>query len=205
MSDMSHPADYGWGKTSDLFSENMTSDDFEIDYDELIGYLQFSKSNKDTLVDLPDLVKKLKNVNFATIYYKIMHMCKILRSRYIDMNDNIIKKLIMIIFNEQINKIIDIIRNHGNNEFSDMIYNKEKYDGLLMKIKTPTVKKPDKRTTIKIFQSGKINIDGANNMDEANYIYWWLNNFLVEHPNIIYDDTYIHDETDSEFSESDSV
>lgn len=48
--------------------------------------------------------------------------------------------------------------------------NFEKYTGIIVKFKTPLLEKADKLTTVKIFSSGKINIDGSNNFDESSVI-----------------------------------
>ena len=48
--------------------------------------------------------------------------------------------------------------------------NFEKYTGIIVKFKTPLPDKVDKLTTVKIFSSGKINIDGSNNFEESSVI-----------------------------------
>jgi hypothetical protein len=48
--------------------------------------------------------------------------------------------------------------------------NFEKYTGIIVKFKTPLLEKPEKLTTVKIFSSGKINIDGSNSYNESNII-----------------------------------
>ena len=48
--------------------------------------------------------------------------------------------------------------------------NFEKYTGIIVKFKTPLPEKVDKLTTVKIFSSGKINIDGSNHFDESSVI-----------------------------------
>lgn len=48
--------------------------------------------------------------------------------------------------------------------------NFEKYTGIIVKFKTPLPDKIDKLTTVKIFSSGKINIDGSNNYEESSLI-----------------------------------
>lgn len=48
--------------------------------------------------------------------------------------------------------------------------NFEKYTGIIVKFKTPLPDKVDKLTTVKIFSSGKINIDGSNNYEESSLI-----------------------------------
>ena len=52
--------------------------------------------------------------------------------------------------------------------------NCERYFGLIMKFYRPVSWKLDKRTTIKVLRSGKINIDGANSKEEAFELYHWL-------------------------------
>lgn len=48
--------------------------------------------------------------------------------------------------------------------------NFEKYTGIIVKFKTPLPDKAEKLTTVKIFSSGKINIDGSNNYEESSLI-----------------------------------
>jgi len=48
--------------------------------------------------------------------------------------------------------------------------NFEKYTGIIVKFKTPLPDKVNKLTTVKIFSSGKINIDGSNNYEESSLI-----------------------------------
>ena len=54
----------------------------------------------------------------------------------------------------------------------------------------------EKQTTIKLYSKGKINIDGANNSEEANYLYYWLNTFLRDTPGILYDPEINMDDLD---------
>ena len=88
----------------------------------------------------------------------------------------------------------------GNNLLSHIKYDPEKYPGFLVKIKTPNITDADKLTTIKIFPSGKINIDGANNRQEAEYIYYWINSIFYDNPKLIYNPDESYDTTDSEYS-----
>ena len=48
--------------------------------------------------------------------------------------------------------------------------NFERYTGIILKFHTPIEGKPNKFTTMKIFSSGKINIDGCNCIEEAKKI-----------------------------------
>lgn len=63
---------------------------------------------------------------------------------------------------------------HRNNDpfvsnIYQLILNNERYQGLKLKFPTPSEKNPDKKTTIKIYRSGKINIDGAVSDESARY------------------------------------
>jgi hypothetical protein len=46
----------------------------------------------------------------------------------------------------------------------------ERYTGIILKFKTPIEENKNKLTTVKIFSSGKINIDGSNSLEESNTI-----------------------------------
>jgi hypothetical protein len=78
------------------------------------------------------------------------------------------------------------LKSHDDNKLSYIRYDPSRYNGFLIKIKTPTPTKPGKKTTIKIFNSGLINIDGANNRKEAELIYLWLNKLFVTNPDLLY-------------------
>ena len=74
--------------------------------------------------------------------------------------------------------------------------NWERFFGLIIKFYRPNVWKKNKKTTVKILQSGKINIDGSNSELEALELYHWLENiFNIHYDEVIYDKTKI--ESDS--------
>ena len=56
--------------------------------------------------------------------------------------------------------------------------NCERYFGLIIKFYRPVPWKYNKRTTIKILRSGKVNIDGSNSVEESNELYYWLETIL---------------------------
>lgn len=58
----------------------------------------------------------------------------------------------------------------NNLELSIIKCNFERYTGIILKFKTPIDENIKKLTTVKIFSSGKINIDGSNNKIESNII-----------------------------------
>jgi hypothetical protein len=66
--------------------------------------------------------------------------------------------------------------------------NCERYFGLILKFYRPVSWKLEKRTTIKVLRSGKINIDGANNIEDAYVLYHWLEHIFDSYRNsIIFD------------------
>ena len=83
---------------------------------------------------------------------------------------------------------------------SEINNNCERYPGLLVKFSRPMPGKKDKKLTLKILSSGKINFDGGNSELEINEMYYWLQYIFIK-----YWDTIMFDPTkpDSE-SETDS-
>lgn len=66
--------------------------------------------------------------------------------------------------------------------------NCERYFGLIIKFYRPVPWKVDKKTTIKILRSGKVNFDGGNSEEEIMELYYWLQWFLLKHyDEVVYD------------------
>ena len=118
------------------------------------------------IIDATNVAKDKLSVVLGTDI-KIVGLYTILRNYKFNMIDTSkrinLQRLYNILLNMQTN----------NDPFvSDMyqlILNNERYQGLKLKFPTPTEKNPDKKTTIKIYRSGKINIDGAISDDSARY------------------------------------
>lgn len=58
-------------------------------------------------------------------------------------------------------------------------YNIDKYVGLILKFATPSLDYPDRNTTVKIFHSGKINVDACNTFEQCEHVKKILLNMLV--------------------------
>lgn len=71
------------------------------------------------------------------------------------------------------------------NNITEIKYNIERYPGLIIKFSTPIPRNSIKKTTIKMFQSGKVNIDGAISEECAWYYYNWINDFYVMHEDVV--------------------
>lgn len=131
-----------------------------------------------------DSIKIDINENIDILYLKsIMRNYKFninLENTFIDLNK---LRLILLEFKDyQFNELKDkeLKKFQSINEYDyDLLMsldiglikcNFEKYTGIIVKFNTPILDKPEKLTTVKIFSSGKINIDGSNSYDESNII-----------------------------------
>jgi len=75
--------------------------------------------------------------------------------------------------------------------------NCERYFGLILKFYRPVPWKMNKRTTIKVLRSGKINIDGGNSIEESYELYHWIESMFAEYAStILYNPTDVVDESD---------
>lgn len=90
-------------------------------------------------------------------------------------------------------KMVDVA---GVNEVR---YNPERYPGLVIKFSTPIQGNPGKKTTIKIFKSGKINIDGSISPESAHQHYYWLRWYIDK-----YSDTFVYKYVEVALSDSSS-
>jgi hypothetical protein len=101
------------------------------------------------------------------------------------------------IFNDNVaSEIKNYMWVNGNRiNMAEIQNNCERYFGLILKFYRPMPWKLNKRTTIKILRSGKINIDGANSIEEAYELYHWLENIFVKnYSTILYDPNDINDD-----------
>ena len=165
--------------------------------------LKNSKSGKNLFVDFKKLSDRMNDIPLENIYRKVITAVFLIqKNHFITLNDNTIKNLVRYSLQDQLTDLEKYLTKSKDNMLSHIKYNVEIYPGFIIKIKTPSEKNPNKRTTVKIFSGGKINVDGCNNWDEAMFIYYWLNNLFYENPEFIYDFQKIenYDEHDSEFS-----
>lgn len=83
--------------------------------------------------------------------------------------------------------------------------NCERYFGLILKFYRPVPWRMDKRTTIKILRSGKINIDGSNSIEEAYELYHWLEYIFIKHyDEILFNTTTVQSDS-GEYDTGDGV
>lgn len=78
--------------------------------------------------------------------------------------------------------------NLGIMQISEIVNNCERYPGIIIKFNKPLPFKKEKKVTIKILSSGKINFDGANSELEVLEMYYWLSYIIKKYwKEIVYD------------------
>lgn len=195
-----NPNNIGW---MGFFNEFQVNDNMQISLTEFRDNLKDSKNTKNLFVDFDKLKGKILNIPLTQTYLRIKDFVNIIQDNYfINFHNSIIKNIIKFSLKNHLRSLEKFLTKSKDNLLSHIKYDPEKYPGFLIKVKTPNIVNHQKRTTIKIFPSGKINIDGANNRGEAEFIYYWLNNLFQENPNFIYNanDPGLYNSSDSEFS-----
>lgn len=92
-------------------------------------------------------------------------------------------------------------------DISELKLNREKVSsGISIKFRRPAIRIKNKKhlnakSTLKIFQSGKVNLDAVKSLEEAHDLYDWLDNFIqIRYDKLIYD-TSISSSDSSDFLE----
>jgi hypothetical protein len=113
---------------------------------------------------------------------------------------NIIEQAFPLESNIWISDVRNYIGRTNPMNIAEIQNNCERYFGLIIKFYRPIPWKKDKKTTIKILRSGKVNFDGGNSEEEIFELYNWLQWFILERYNeIVYDEDAI--DTDSDDTE----
>lgn len=160
----------------------------EIDSSDLSEVLFRTGRNKTLLVNFDELLDQIAELPLNDIAQRV----GLIRG-----SDEMMKKITHYLLQSSFNEMQAVFEKSGNNILSHVKYDPEKYPGFLLKIKTPSFRDPDKKTTVKIFPSGKINIDGSNTREEAEMIYNWLHKVFIEHPQIYKPEIYSSSESSS--------
>ena len=96
-------------------------------------------------------------------------------------------------FNNKIATIIYDFCNLTTIKIAGITNNSEKSGGLLLKFDRPIPEKPNKKMTVKITSTGKINFDGCNSEIEVQELYYWLHNIFRRYYNeIIFNPLHIN-------------
>ena len=123
-------------------------------------------SNPNILIRLNEIERIIKNLKENENYNEIYDYIDTIAEKYNISNCECIK--------EYIGKknVIGL---------AELQNNCERYFGLILKFHRPVPWKLNKRTTIKILRSGKINIDGSNSIEESFELYYWLENLFNQY------------------------
>ncbi len=183
----------GWNS---YFDNNLNEQN--IDYQQMKTLLKESINTKNLYIDPVKLIEKINEMNLPATYRKLQILHEVLNQ---NLCDEVLQAILKYWLTSKLCALEKFLVKSKDNILSYFKYDPEKYPGFLIKVRTPNQFTTSKKTTIKIFPSGKINIDGANSREEAEFIYYWLNHLFATNKNIIYRVDQIYDETDSEFSE----
>ncbi len=178
----------------------------------------YDKEMRDLIQPAKDLRKWLRHEfsdNSIEIVYFISVMrnytCKLLDDGYCIILDNLKKVLLAekrntdyrdevvgLLKNQYWHRVIPYVGKSSVMRIAEIQYDVERYSGLMVKFRRPVPWNTDKKTTIKILGSGKINFDGCNSEIEAIELFYWLQSFFHKHrKKIIYDENSESDESSS--------
>lgn len=174
-----------------------------IDFNKLKPYLMNALPPKNLYVNFDKLKTELRKFDILTNYSRVLNLQEMVY-KYFQINiDNNLRSEIWSAYLSNFLRSLELkLTKDPDNMLSHIKYDPEKYPGFIIKIKTPLPDKKDKVTTIKLFKSGKIDIDGANNRQEAEFIYYWLNCLFVDNPELTFnpDELLADDEDGYSFS-----
>lgn len=172
-----------------------------IDYGDFQRFLSDAEPPKNLFVNFTKLQEAIERQDLSSHYKKITEVMEL---AYEHFHISFSSETITQIWDQYLDKYLITMEKKfkasSDNQMSHIRYDQEKYPGFIIKIKTPSSDKLDKRTTIKLFMSGKIDIDGANNRQEAEYIYWWLNSLFVQNRYLSYNPDLPSDCEEDEYS-----
>lgn len=174
-----------------------------INFNKLKPYLMNSAPPKNLYVNFDKLETELSKFDILANYKRVLNLQEIVYKYFqINIDDNLLAQIWSAYLSNFLRSLELKLTKDPDNMLSHIKYDPEKYPGFIIKIKTPLPDKKDKVTTIKLFKSGKIDIDGANNRQEAEFIYYWLNCLFVDNLELTYnpDELLADDEDGYSFS-----
>ncbi len=188
-----HPMDIGWLN----YIESNPALDMNVNISELVNFITESSGNKNIYVNLDNFIDWVNELCLETEYIEFMKFANVMIDH--GLTEKMAAHVLRIFLAKKISKLYRLVVKHPDNDMSDIKYDQDKYPGFLIYVKTPTTENMNKRTTVKIFPSGKINIDGANDIHEATFIYWWLNDLLSGDRHLVYNDGDMCDSSDESY------
>jgi hypothetical protein len=196
------PGEVGWRAFINA-SQKKNHSDLMISNNSMIAKLKESTNVKNLFVNSENLREYINEMRLGEYYEKLIYYAIAANKHYfILLDEKSMQTILTYLIQPAIQKLKKQLIKSSDNLLSHIKYDPEKYPGFLIKLKTPSDTQPNKRTTIKIFPNGKINIDGANSREEATFIYYWLNKMFRANPKFVYDPTShdLYNQSDSEFS-----
>jgi len=171
-----------------------------INYDILKQYLKDAPPPKNLYVNFDKLKSALSEFDINHHYNKLGELADLVYYHFsVDLDDELIQIIWSSYIGSFLHSLETKLKKDDDNMLSFIKYDPEKYPGGIVKVKTPLPENPEKRTTLKLFKSGKIDIDGANSREEAEFIYYWLNALFNDNRSLTYTDV-LSDEDDGEYS-----
>jgi len=181
--------------------EEISTETKKIDYVKLKQYLIDAPAPKNLYVDYDKFKKLLASFDIMVHYSKLGELSDLVYDHFsIDLEEELLQHIWSSYIGNFLHALETKLKKDKDNMLSHIKFDPEKYPGFIIKIKTPTHDNKEKRTTIKLFKSGKIDIDGANNRQEAEFIYMWLNSLFVDNRNLTYNPDNPSDDEDDEYS-----
>lgn len=174
------------------------------DLDALKNFLIKHPKHKKIYVLFDEVVELLNKYDIFSIHDKVMkYVHKLRKENLVFLNNDTITMLFKKMLYKPLFEINRLLSISDNNRICYHRYTPSTFQGFILKIRTPIVTNHDKKTTIKIFREGKVNIDGCNGTFEAAYIYRWFNRFISEKSDLVImlnTNDESEDVSDSEFS-----
>jgi hypothetical protein len=177
-----------------------------INFTKLKPYLMNALPPKNLYVNFDKLQTELSKFDLVKNYKRVLSLQDLVYKYFqINIDDNLRSQIWSAYLSNFLRSLELRLTKDPDNMLSHIKYDPEKYPGFIIKIKTPLLDKKDKVTTIKLFKSGKIDIDGANNRQEAEFIYYWLNSLFVDNLELTFnpDELLADDEDGYSFSSED--
>ena len=190
---------------------NKLSNNFQLNYDEMFMRSLNINDKEIAIISKENLILKLKSLNIKDIYMNILlYLSLINQHSYINYSNTDISHIVETIIYESIKNEMHNLTNEllikEGVSISRIAYNSNKYSSLLIYFNVWINENYKNVPVVKIFPSGKINIDGCCNKDVALLIFDWIKKLLIENPDFVWNEKtwgkncYL----DTEFSMSDS-
>jgi hypothetical protein len=172
---------------------------------DILNYLANSTQTKNLRIHPADMYRLISELPLLHYYEKLFKLSNAARG----LGSKALSRILYYWMEELFTQMQSVMMDADDNFINRVKYDSESYPVVLLRFKTPIPGKDLKKTTVKVYTpckeyNQKINIDGANSREEAEYIYYWFNWHIQQrHAEIIYKPGE-YPEIDSDFSYTDS-